>query len=226
MVNVDIKHIVATNVSKRFKQGSLFTEVLHDITMTFSSGSSYAITGASGSGKSTLLHLLAGLDLPTSGTVAYDGQSLADLKEPEINAFLARALGLMFQDPHLIKELSVLENIMIKGIIAGMSEEDARVRAHELLLLFGLDQKMYHVPSSLSGGQQQMVALARALVNKPSFILADEPTGNLDAESGRRVMDELVRCVELGTGLIVCSHDPYVTQRMNQVLLLKDGRLT
>ena len=147
------------------------------------------------------------------------------LKEPEITAFLAHSIGLMFQDPHLIRELSVIENVAIKGVIAGMSQAMAHARASELLALFGLTDKETHAPSSLSGGQQQMVALARALVNKPKFILADEPTGNLDAESGKRVMDELVRCVGEGMGLIVCSHDPYVTKRMTTILSLKDGQL-
>jgi lipoprotein-releasing system ATP-binding protein len=222
---VQKSHIDVTQVTKNFRQGSVVTPVLQGITTQFVSGNSYAITGASGSGKSTLLHLLAGLDVPSSGTVSYDGVSLATLKEPEITAFLAHSIGLMFQDPHLIRELSVIENVMIKGVIAGMSEDQARARAHELLTLFGLADKATHTPSSLSGGQQQMVALARALVNKPKFILADEPTGNLDAESGKRVMDELVRCVGEGMGLIVCSHDPYVTKRMTTILSLKDGQL-
>ena len=222
---MQISHIDVTNVTKNFRQGSIVTPVLRGITTQFVSGNSYAITGASGSGKSTLLHLLAGLDVPSSGTVSYDGVSLAMLKEPEITVFLTHSIGLMFQDPHLIRELSVLENVMIKGIIAGMSQATAHARASELLALFGLTDKETHAPASLSGGQQQMVALARALVNKPKFILADEPTGNLDAESGKRVIDELVRCVGEGMGLIVCSHDPYVTKRMETILSLKDGQL-
>lgn len=222
---MQISNIDVTQVTKNFRQGAVVTPVLRGITTGFLSGKSYAITGASGSGKSTLLHLLAGLDLPTTGTVSYDGVSLATLKEPELRTFLTHSIGLMFQDPHLIRELSVLENIMIKGLIAGMSQEYARARASELLALFGLADKEDHVPTSLSGGQQQMVALARALINKPHFILADEPTGNLDAESGLRVMDELVRCVGEGMGLIVCSHDSSVTKRMETVLFLKDGQL-
>jgi len=222
---VHISCLDVTEVTKDFRQGSVVTPVLRGVTTQFVSGHSYAITGVSGSGKSTLLHLLAGLDVPSSGTVSYDGVSLMGLKEPELTAFLTHSIGLMFQDPHLIRELSVIENVMIKGVIAGISYDKAHARARELLQLFGLADKEGHAPSSLSGGQQQMVALARALVNKPKFILADEPTGNLDAESGKRVMDELVRCVGEGMGLIVCSHDSYVTKRMTTMLMLKDGQL-
>jgi len=219
-------HILRSeNLVKIYQQGSTVNEVLKGISYSFSSEQSYAITGVSGTGKSTLMHLLAGIDLPTSGYVFYDRQSLQEMTSEKKDLFLNKKLGLVFQDPHLIKELTVAENVMLKGLILQQSYKDAKKEALALLELVGLADKAEHHPLSLSGGQQQRISILRALFNKPQFLLADEPTGNLDRESAKVIIDLLLTGKEWGMGLVVSSHDPYVAQRMEKKLVLKQGKL-
>ena len=215
----------AENLIKEYQQGSTKTEVLRGVTYSFESTQSYAIVGVSGTGKSTLMHLLAGIDLPTKGSVFYDEQSLEKMSSSVKNDFLNKKIGLVFQDPHLIAELTVIENVMLKGLIAQDDYDILNEQAEELLSLVGLKAKADHHPFSLSGGQQQRIAVLRALFNKPEFLLADEPTGNLDIESASVIIDLLERGKEWGMGLIVSSHDPYVAERMKQRLVMKQGIL-
>lgn len=212
-------------VTKIYKQGQASTEVLKEISYTFDSGLSYAITGVSGTGKSTLMHILAGIDVPTSGEVFYDDQLLQKMISKEKDLFLNKKVGLVFQDPHLIKELTVVENVMLKGLVVQQPYELAKKEAMALLALVEMSDKAEHHPLSLSGGQQQRIAILRALFNKPEFLLADEPTGNLDLESAKVIIDLLEKGKEWGMGLIVSSHDPYVAQRMDKKLVLKHGKL-
>lgn len=218
--------LCAQNLKKSFAQGQGTLHVINDITVRFVQGQSYAITGVSGSGKSTFMHLLAGLDSPTSGTISYNNTDLATLDQAARMNFLNKQIGLVFQEPYLIRELSVLENCMIKGLIADESSKLEIERAMALLTTAGLADKTYCKPASLSGGQQQRVALIRAIFNKPAFLLADEPTGSLDEDTGQEIINLLLQCQkEWNMGLIISSHDPNVFNRMEHIYHLHNGQL-
>lgn len=200
--------------------------VLDGINVTFNAGSTVAIMGASGTGKSTLLHLLAGITKPTSGALFYDEQNYALWNAHDWQHFYTHSIGLLFQQPYLIQELTVLENVMVKGMVAGGSSAELTEHAHHLLAIAGLADKANQLPGQLSGGQQQRVALMRALCVQPDFLLADEPTGNLDPETGERMLDVLLDCQQRWSmGIIVSTHDSYVAKRMDRVLMLEHGQL-
>jgi lipoprotein-releasing system ATP-binding protein len=226
-VSVFVPKILETHgIKKHYVQGKIVTEVLHGVDARFVQGTSYAITGISGSGKSTFMHLLAGLDTPDGGTVSFDGKNISSFTQREKEHFLSFSLGLAFQSPYLIDELSVLENVMLKGMVAGLSAQNSREHAHELLRRVGLEHKAQAHIASLSGGQQQRVALVRALFNKPAFFLADEPTGNLDHETAKTIITLLLDYQrEWSMGLIISSHDPYVAQSVSEVWHMDDGIL-
>lgn len=214
------------NVSKSFANKAGMLPVLRDITCTFAAQQSYAITGVSGTGKSTLLHLLAGLDQPTGGAIFLGKHNYAQLKPREHAALLNISLGLVFQQPYLIRELSVLENVALKGRIASMSQTEATEKAHVLLKRIGLADKATDKVSALSGGQQQRIAILRALFNQPDFLLADEPTGNLDEATGKDIIDFLYDCQqEWRMGMIISSHDAYVAKRMETCYHIENGTL-
>jgi ABC-type lipoprotein export system ATPase subunit len=216
--------LAVEHVSKEFKQGDIIVNVLSDISCTFNSTKSYAITGASGSGKSTLLHIIAGLDNPSKGSIAYDGLSFCSLNSDQKLKFLQNTVGLVFQDPFLIEELSVLENVLLKCFIAGTPTQEDIQAALELLERCELADKADAHPLSLSGGQQQRIALARALFNKPTFLLADEPTGNLDERMGDIIIGLLLEYhTRYNMGLIVASHDSRVADAMAEKITLHDG---
>jgi len=213
-------------LKKSFKKGSKATHILRGIDCSFSQDKTYAITGVSGTGKSTLMHLLAGLDAPTAGSVIYNGHSLARMSQEEQEHFLQKDVGLLFQLPYLIKELTVLENILLPTRIAGAEEGHAHTAAVELLKQVNLLHKKDVAPATLSGGQQTRVALARALVNRPSFLLADEPTGNLDEQMGKEITHLLCTLQKRwGIGLIISTHDRYVADAMEIRYRLHDGLL-
>ena len=214
-------------VTKYFLQGDSHITVLDSISILFEQGNTYAIIGVSGTGKSTLMHIIAGLDRPSNGSVSFDNQFLADFSPAQQSKFLNRSIGLMFQLPYLINELSVLENIMIPGLIAKKSQHHCEKKALLLLEQTGIVDKAHHKPASLSGGQQQRVALARALFNKPAFLLADEPTGNLDIATGKGIVNLLLFCKqEWNMGIIITSHDAYVAHAMEITYQLQAGQLT
>jgi lipoprotein-releasing system ATP-binding protein len=220
------KSLVLSNVFKNYVQGETVIPVLKGISVTFGQGKSYAITGVSGSGKSTLVHLLAGLDAPTQGIVSYDNQDINQLSESQKSIFLNKTIGLVFQYPYLIKELTIRENVMIKGLIAHGHTKEIELEAQSLLQNVGLAQKADAYPGQLSGGQQQRVALARALMNKPKFLLADEPTGNLDPQTAQAILDLISKAQkEWGMGLIISSHDAFVTKRMETIYEVVNGLL-
>lgn len=214
------------SVKKSFKQGTVTFIVLNDISYVFEQGKTYAITGASGVGKSTLMHIVSGLDVPTAGSVHINGADIYQLSTSKKDILLNKELGLVFQQPYLIKELSVLENIMLKGSILGANSLELMEHARTLAGQVGLADKIDAMPASLSGGQQQRVAIARALFNKPAFLLADEPTGNLDDKTGKQIMDLLFYYQHTySMGLIISSHDNYVISQMQVILELKNGKL-
>jgi lipoprotein-releasing system ATP-binding protein len=219
--------LAAQDISKKFIQGKEEVIVLDGINATFTQQKSFAVTGISGSGKSTFMHILSGIDTPTYGNILFNNRAIYTFSDSERCQFLNKSIGLVFQSPHLLRELSVLENVMLPGLIGGRSKNDCTQHAQLLLKKVGLFEKKDSKPGELSGGQQQRVAIARALFNGPAFLIADEPTGNLDLATGKSIIDVLLSCRdEWGMGIIVSSHDEYVTQKMDVVYELNEGKLT
>ena len=181
----------ARGVTKEFRDADRRLQVLRGIDLTLNRGEAVAIVGPSGSGKSTLLHILGGIDRPTSGTVSVEGTDFDTLRDRARARFRNRTIGFIFQFHHLLPDFSALENTLMPGLIAGDGVTALRESATDLLTALGLGERLTHRPAKLSGGEQQRVALARALINRPSLILADEPTGNLDEETGSAVIDLL-----------------------------------
>ncbi len=188
-------------------------------------GEFIAVTGPSGSGKSTLLNMIGALDLPTEGEVLINGRALDEVKD--LDRFRAETVGFVFQLHNLIPTLDARENVEVPMVGLGIAAGKRHARAEELLEIVGLGERLHHLPNQLSGGQRQRVAIARALANQPALVLADEPTGNLDSESGGdviRLMRRLNR--ELNTTFVIVSHDPAVARQTNRVLVLQDGKIT
>ena len=211
-------------LGKTVQSGDGTLAILHEISFSVARGEAVAIVGASGSGKSTLLGLLAGLDLPTSGSVRLAGQDLAGLDEDARADLRGRLLGFVFQSFHLLSALTALENAMLPLELLGIGA--ARETAAAMLARVGLSHRIGHYPKHLSGGEQQRVALARAFAVKPKLLLADEPTGNLDAATGEQIIDlmfEMNR--EAGTTLVLVTHDEALARRCGRVLRLAGGRL-
>jgi lipoprotein-releasing system ATP-binding protein len=217
----------ATGLRKVFRGGDGNPiEVLSGVELSVARGEFVAIVGASGSGKSTLLHLLGALDRPSAGEVRLDGEAYGALSPAELALVRNRKLGFVFQFHHLLREFTALENVMLPLLIAGASDAAARSRAEELLAAVGLAGRMSHRPAALSGGEQQRVAVARALANDPVVVLADEPSGNLDYGHSERLHDlfaTLARGFE--TAVIVVTHNRQLAGRADRVLSLESGRL-
>ncbi|MDP2483405.1 MAG: ABC transporter ATP-binding protein [Candidatus Palauibacterales bacterium] len=200
--------------------------VLRGVDLRLERGQTVAIVGPSGSGKSTLLHILGGLDLPTAGRIFLGGRDLADLTDLELAAVRNRYVGFVFQFHHLLRDFTALENVMMPQLIAGASRDKARRRALELLDQVGLADRSGHVPAKLSGGEQQRVAAARALVNEPPLLLADEPSGNLDLDTSELLHDVLFDLVrDHGTAMVVVTHNSALAARTDRILRLSAGVL-
>jgi lipoprotein-releasing system ATP-binding protein len=201
-------------------------DVLQGVDFSLARGAAVAITGASGSGKSTLLHLLGALDQPTGGQVLVDGRDVSGLGEEELAAVRNRHVGFVFQFHHLLREFTALENVMMPALLIGRTFAQARARARSLLAEVGLEARETHKPRQLSGGEQQRVAVARALMNEPLVLLADEPSGNLDASTSRKLHELLFGIREKrDVSLIVVTHNRDLAERADQILVLEGGRL-
>ena len=210
-----------TDVTKVYQEG--ITGALNGVSVTVEEGEFTAIMGPSGSGKSTMLNLIAGLDRPTSGTIAVGGTDLAKLGETGLARFRRDRIGFVFQFFHLLPNLTALENVLIPAQLKGIAVPG---RARELLALLGINEVADRYPARLSGGQQQRVAIARALINNPTLLLADEPTGALDTTSGEQMMDLLVQLHRDGRTILLVTHDAKLaTRHATRVLSLMDGRI-
>ena len=210
-------------VSKTVRSGDHPLTILHPLDYTIQSGQFVAIVGPSGSGKSTLLGLLAGLDAPTTGQIVIDGVDITKLTEDGLARLRGEKIGFVFQFFHLVPSLTAFENVLIPMEIAG--RRDANTRAKQLVDEVGLSDRAHHYPSQLSGGEQQLIAIARALANDPPIVLADEPTGNLDSTTGRHIMELLLNVRRTRqTTMMLVTHDPDLASLADSRLVLRDGR--
>jgi lipoprotein-releasing system ATP-binding protein len=211
-------------LTMRYNQGGLDVEVLKGVDLSIGVGERVAIMGASGSGKSTLLHLLGGLEKPSGGKVVLDGVNLNEVGSGPLAKLRNKSLGFIYQSHHLLGEFTVLENTAMPLLIAGLSVKQAIVRATELLKRVGLGHRIEHKPGELSGGERQRAAVARALINKPCVVLADEPTGNLDSKTADQVYQLMLELnQELNVSFLVVTHDHELASRMGKVLHMEDG---
>ena len=219
----DAPILVMERLCKSYELGTMELKVLRDIELTINNGDYVAIMGPSGSGKSTLLNMIGCLDRPTSGDYWLGGQNVSLLDDDQLSLIRGARIGFIFQSFNLINQLNVVENIEVPMYYQGYSEHESAERALELAKMVGLAERLDHRPSELSGGQQQRVAIARALANDPLIILADEPTGNLDSESGSEILKILMDLHKQGKTLIVVTHDEGIAENAGRVVELFDG---
>lgn len=216
----------ARGITKVYQTGASRLEILKGINLDINEGESVSITGASGAGKSTLLHILGTLDRPTTGQMIFKGKDLARVSDEELARFRNATIGFVFQFHHLMKEFTALENVMMPGRIGGLSMKESERSARELLTMVGLGSRLSHYPNELSGGEQQRVAVARALVRRPKILLADEPTGNLDTANGQLIQELFFQLKkDRGVTLIVVTHDAAFARKFPRTIEIKDGKL-
>lgn len=214
------------NVTKTYRLGDETLHALDTVDCTVETGEFVAITGPSGSGKSTLANIIGGLDRPTSGSVVIDGQDLSEVRDRQLSDYRNRHIGFVFQSFNLQGSQTALENVMLPLVFARMKPAERKARAKECLEAVGLGDRLKHKPSQLSGGQRQRVAIARALAVRPSIILADEPTGNLDSARGEEIMKLLKDLNKQGITLVVITHDMAIARQADRIIQMKDGKVT
>lgn len=214
------------NVSKSYKMGDATVYALDGVDVRVETGEFLAILGPSGSGKSTLMHIMGCMDQPSEGEVVLDGTVVSTIPKGKLAKIRRAKIGFVFQSFNLLPKLSVLENVMLPLIYSYASRGEARRRSAEVLDTVGLADRMSHMPSQLSGGQRQRVAIARALVNDPRVILADEPTGNLDTESARRVLQLFEDLYQRGRTIVLVTHDPRVADVAKRTIVVEDGKVS
>lgn len=219
----------AAGLHRTYRMGRVEVPVLRGVDLQVQEGEWLCVLGSSGSGKSTLLHQLGDLDRPDRGHIAWRGRVLSEMRRRERETYRNRAIGFVFQSYHLMPELNVLENVMVASMVGhdpfawGSMRAEASARAEELLDAFGLGHRFEHRPAELSGGERQRVAMARALVNGPDVVLADEPTGNLDTKTGDGILDVLAERHRLGLSMVMVTHDPAIAARADRVVKMVDG---
>jgi len=214
------------NASKIYQLEGVTVNALLDISLTIKKGEFVSIMGPSGSGKSTLMHLIGALDTPTKGEVFIEGKNIANLNETELALIRNQKIGFVFQQFNLLSKTSALHNVEIPLLYAGIEGEEARQKqAREMLVKVGLGERLKNHPNQLSGGQQQRVAIARALVNKPTILLADEPTGNLDSKTGKEIMALFKELHCEGNTIIIVTHELEVAKQAKRIIFIKDGQL-
>jgi lipoprotein-releasing system ATP-binding protein len=218
--------LVCRSIVRQFREGESTLEVLRGVDLTVREAERLAIIGTSGSGKTTLLQIMGGLDDPTSGEVLVNGQSIANIDEKDKSALRNQFIGFVYQFHHLLPEFSAMENVAMPLLIRRLRKDEAMQQAADLLSRVGLGERLDHKPGELSGGERQRAAVARALITRPKLVLADEPTGNLDAGNGQHVLQLMLELnQELNTSLVIVTHDHSIAGQMDRVLVLEDGRL-
>lgn len=213
------------NVTKVYSLGKTSVRALDDISLEIEVGEYVALMGPSGSGKSTLMHILGCLDRPTSGRYRFNGQDTAFLNDTELARLRNKEFGFVFQNFNLLPRLSALANVQLPLLYAGVARHERINRAIELLNMVGLGDRLAHRPSELSGGEMQRVAIARALANKPTVLLADEPTGNLDSKTGGEIMNIFDRLAQEGNTIVLVTHDPTIARHARRLIRLQDGKV-
>lgn len=219
--------IQVQDLHKSFQLGNQLVEVLRGVNLNIHKGEMLAVVGASGAGKSTLLHIMGTLDRPTKGTILYEGQNLQELSEPALAEFRNRRIGFVFQFHHLLPEFTALENTYLPALIQKQPKAQAIDAAQRLLAEVGLSHRFNHKPGELSGGEQQRVAVARALIRNPELVLADEPTGNLDTHTGDSLF-ELLKTLnqKLSIAFVIVTHNEKLSAQANRLIHLEDGLIT
>src|SRR5487761_2241786 len=213
------------NISRRYQMGAETVHALRDVSLEIRRGEYVAIMGPSGSGKSTLMNLLGCLDTPTSGSYELNGTNVSEMGDNQLAEVRNREIGFVFQTFNLLARSNALHNVELPLIYAGVSSEDRRKIALEALANVGLADRIHHKPTELSGGQRQRVAVARALVNNPSILLADEPTGNLDSKTGTEIMALFARLHQAGNTIILVTHEADIAEHAHRVIRVRDGKV-
>jgi putative ABC transport system ATP-binding protein len=212
------------DIQLQYQNGSVVTEVIKKISLDISANEKVAIVGKSGSGKTSLLMLMAGLEKPTNGLISFEGKNITQYKESELTNFRKENIGIVFQSFYLIPSYTTLENVALSLEIN--FQKNALLLAEQILVKLGLQDRLHHLPSQLSGGEQQRIAIARAVINKPKLILADEPTGNLDTENSKLISDLLFNMTkEFNCSLCLVTHDKELASQCDRTLLIDDGKL-
>ncbi len=218
--------VTVEHLKKTFVDDSGAFDVIKDASFSIGKGEMVSLVGVSGAGKTTLLQILGGLDKPSAGSIIIGGTSISTMNDRMLAKFRNQGIGFVFQFHHLLPDFTALENVIIPGLIRGKSMEECMPRAQELLSTFNLDHRKTHYPSELSGGERQRIALARALFNEPALVLADEPTGNLDRENTRILIDLFMKANrDLKQTFLVATHNPELSQGMQRTLYLEDGKI-
>ncbi|MFH1478686.1 MAG: ABC transporter ATP-binding protein [Candidatus Omnitrophota bacterium] len=216
----------ADEIRKTYKEGKIDIQVLRGVSLEVKKGERLAIVGPSGAGKSTLLHILGGIDKPSSGKVYLYDSDFYSLREPEKANLRNKKIGFVFQFYHLLHEFTALENVMLSGLIGKRNKNSLKKEASGILKEFGLEERAHHRPSELSGGEQQRVAIARSIINRPDILLCDEPTGNLDSKMGEDILGILFRLNEsYKTSIVIVTHDKEVAKKTERILEIRDGML-
>jgi len=223
----NIKNVLLklSNIEKVYRMDGISIKALDGISLMIREGEFVAITGASGSGKSTLMHIIGCLDTPTNGEVFLEGQKVSDLTERQLAIVRNKKIGFVFQQFNLLARTSALENVALPLIYSSLSESEIEEKAKEALNMVGLSNRLDHQPNQLSGGQQQKVAIARALVTSPSLILADEPTGNLDSKSGQEILKIFQQLNNQRNTIILVTHNQQVAANAQRIIKIKDGKI-